>query len=61
VVLSAKCGRSTVEGWTVHDLAQRLGFLPNEPDGLHVRRGNGIHQQHLDLAPERDPIGEQRF
>jgi hypothetical protein len=24
-----------------------------------VRRGNGVCQHHLDLAPGRDPIGEE--
>jgi hypothetical protein len=28
----ALCGSAT-RGWMVHDLAQRLGFLPNESDG----------------------------
>jgi hypothetical protein len=30
------------------------------PDGPHVRRGDKIHQQHLDLAPRRDPVREER-
>jgi hypothetical protein len=29
------------------------------PDGPRVRRGGGIRQQHLDLSPGRDPVGEE--
>jgi hypothetical protein len=35
----------------VCDLAQRREFSADEPDGPRV---------HLDLAPGRDPIGEER-
>jgi hypothetical protein len=30
------------------------------PDGPRVRRGGGSRQQRLDLAPGRDPVGEER-
>jgi hypothetical protein len=52
--------RFVAEGRTVCDLAQRLGFLPDEPDGPRVRRGDIVRQQHLDPAPKRDPVGEER-
>jgi hypothetical protein len=66
-----KCGRSAIEGRTVCDVAQRLGFLPDELDSLRVHRGDGVRQQHLDLglgrdqqhldlAPRRDLVGEER-
>jgi hypothetical protein len=45
---------------TVHDLAQKLGFLSDEPDGPRMRRGDKVHQQHIDLAPGREPTGEER-
>jgi hypothetical protein len=44
----------------VRNLAQGLGFLPDEPDGPRMRRGSGVHWQRLNLAPKRDPIGEER-
>jgi hypothetical protein len=31
------------------------------PDGPRVRRGDGVHRRRLNLAPGRDPIGEERF
>jgi hypothetical protein len=34
--------------------------LVDEPDGLRVRRGGGVRQQHLDLALGRDPAREER-
>jgi hypothetical protein len=46
----------STEARTIHDLAQRLRFLPDEPDGPRVRRGDEICQQHLDLAPRRDTV-----
>jgi hypothetical protein len=39
-----KRGRSVAEGEMIHDLAQRLGFLLDELDGPHVRRGDRIRQ-----------------
>ena len=30
------------------------------PDGLRVLRGGGVHRRRLDLAPGRDPVGEER-
>jgi hypothetical protein len=44
----------------VRDLAQGLGFLPDEPDGPRVRRGGGVRRHRLDLAPGRDPVREER-
>jgi hypothetical protein len=41
------------------DLTQRLGFLPDEPDGPGVRRGSGVRPQHLDLAPGGTPSGRR--
>jgi hypothetical protein len=46
----------------------RLGLLcltagrsaPWGPDGLRVRRGGGSRRRRLDLAPGRDPVGEER-
>jgi hypothetical protein len=32
----------------------------DESDGPRVRRGNKVCQQHLSLAPGRDPVGEER-
>jgi hypothetical protein len=51
----------------VRDLAQRLvpclmGRTVHacRPDGPRVRGGGGVRRQRLDLAPGRDPIGEER-
>jgi hypothetical protein len=44
----------------VHDLAQRLGVLFDDPNDHHVRRGDEVHRRCLDLAPERDLIAEER-
>jgi hypothetical protein len=30
------------------------------PDGPHVRRGGRVRQRRLNLALERDPVGEER-
>jgi hypothetical protein len=30
------------------------------PDGPRVRRDGGSRQRRLDLAPERNPVGEER-
>jgi hypothetical protein len=30
------------------------------PDGPRVRRGGEVHRRRLDLAPRRDPVGEER-
>jgi hypothetical protein len=46
----------------------QLGFLcltagrsaPWGPDGPRVRRGGGSRRRRLDLAPGRDPVGEER-
>jgi hypothetical protein len=53
-------GRSAARGQMVRDLAQGSGSLPNVPDGPRVPRGGGVHRRHLDLAPGRDPVGEER-
>jgi hypothetical protein len=37
-----------------------LGFLPDEPDDPRVRMGGEVRRQRLDLAPGRDPVGEER-
>jgi hypothetical protein len=52
--------RSTARGWTVYDLAQKLGFLPVEPDDPRVCMGGGVHQQRLDLTLGMGPVGEER-
>jgi hypothetical protein len=58
----------------VRDLAQGLVFLPDEPDGPRlvpdgprlvpdgprVRRGGRVRRRRVDLAPRRDPVGEER-
>jgi hypothetical protein len=31
------------------------------PDGPRVRRGGGVRRRRLNLAPGRDPVGEERF
>jgi hypothetical protein len=49
----------SAEARTVRDLAQRLGFLSDESDGLHMRRGDRVHRRRLDLAPG-DLVGEER-
>jgi hypothetical protein len=47
--------------WTVRDLGQEWSFLCVKPDGPHVRRGDNVRLQHLDLNPggtlseRRDP------
>jgi hypothetical protein len=53
--------RSAARGQTVHDLAQGSGSLPDEPDGSRVRRDVGVRRWRLNLAPRRDPVGEERF
>jgi hypothetical protein len=47
-------------GWTVRDLAQGSGSLAHGSDGPRVRRDGGFRQWRLNLAPGRDPIGEER-
>jgi hypothetical protein len=42
---------SLPDGWTVRALG---------PDGPRVRRGGGSRRRRLDLAPGRDPVGEER-
>jgi hypothetical protein len=68
VVLSAQ-GR-TVRGLGLDGPrpGARLGLLcltagrsaPWGPDGPRVRRGGGSRRRRLDLAPGRDPVGEER-
>ena len=62
-----KRGLSMARGQTVRDLAQRLGFLLDEPDGPRLGRmvrtcagAAEFAEQHLDLASGRDPVGEER-
>jgi hypothetical protein len=50
-----RAGRSTT--WR---LAQRLRFMSDKSNGPRVRRGDGVRQQHLNLAPGRDPVEEGR-
>jgi hypothetical protein len=56
-----------MEARTVRDLAQRLvpcltsrTVRAYRPKGPHVRRGGGVRRRRLDLAPGRDPVGEER-
>jgi hypothetical protein len=49
---SATWGRARVSCWTVR--AYRL-------DDPRVRRGGEGRRRRLDLAPGRDPVGEERF
>jgi hypothetical protein len=61
-------GQSVARGRTIRDLAQRLGSCLTSrtictwrADGPRVRRGGGvIRRRHLDLAPGRDLVGEER-
>jgi hypothetical protein len=39
---------------------QRRVFSRPTSDCLHVRKDDGVHQQHMNLAPGRDPIREER-
>jgi hypothetical protein len=62
-----RCGRSTAKGRTVRDLAQRLGFLPDEPDGpiLVVERSARVQgRRSSPTAPgsrsREGPVGEER-
>jgi hypothetical protein len=55
-----RSGRSAARGRMVRDLAQGSSSLSDEPDGPHVRRGGEVRRWRLDLAPGRDPIGEER-
>jgi hypothetical protein len=48
---SPGAGRSAPWGRTVRALG---------PDGPRVRRGGGSRRRRLDLAPGRDPVGEER-
>jgi hypothetical protein len=54
-------------GRTVCDLVQ--GLVPSlmcqtvrawRPDDPRVRRGDGVRRRRLNLAPGRDPVGEER-
>jgi hypothetical protein len=49
-----------VRGRTICNLVQGLVFLPDDPDGPHVRRDDGVRRQRLNLIPRRDPVGEKR-
>jgi hypothetical protein len=57
----------SAEAWTVRDRGPD-GLRPgvearvfaDKPDGPRVRRGDGVCQQHLDLASRRDPVGKER-
>jgi hypothetical protein len=51
-------GWSATRGQTVRDLAQGSGSLPDGPNGPRVHKGGGVRR--LDLAPGRDPVGEER-
>jgi hypothetical protein len=53
-------GRSAARGRMVRDLTQGSGSLPDRPDSPRVRRGGGVHRAGLNLAPWRDPVGEER-
>jgi hypothetical protein len=60
-------GRSARRGRTVRGLAQGLVFLPDGrtvralgPDGQRVCRGGEGSPAAKDLAPGRDPVGEER-
>jgi hypothetical protein len=59
VVLSAEARTIRGQGSDGPWPGTGVGSLPNEPDGPRVCRGGGIHRQRMDLAPERDPIGEE--
>jgi hypothetical protein len=56
-----KRGLSAARGRTVRDLEQGSGPLLDEPDDPHLRRGDGVRRRCTNLAPGRDPIGEERF
>jgi hypothetical protein len=56
-----RCRRSAARGRMVRDLAQGSCSLPDGPDGPRVRRGSGVRRRRLNLAPGRDPVGEERF
>jgi hypothetical protein len=53
-------GQSMARGRTVCDLVQGSGSLPDGLDGRRVRRGGGVRRWCLNLAPGRDPVGEER-
>jgi hypothetical protein len=55
-----EAGRSMARGRMVRDLAQGSGSLPDRPDGPRMHRGGGVHRRRLNLAPRRDPVGEER-
>jgi hypothetical protein len=51
----------------VRDLAQDSGSLPDGPDGGRLEATRSVHAQggrvrrrRLNLAPGRDPVGEER-
>jgi hypothetical protein len=51
----------------VRDLAQVSGSLPGGPDGPRIEpgrsaraRGGGVRRRRLNLAPGRDPVGDER-
>ena len=53
-------GRSAARGRMVRDLVQGLGSWSDEPDGPRVHRGGEVRRRCLNLAPRRDPVGEER-
>jgi hypothetical protein len=55
-----RCGRFMAMSRIVHDLAQGSGSLTDVLDSPRVRRGGRVHRRRLDLAPGRDPVGEER-
>jgi hypothetical protein len=63
-----RCRRSTTEGRTVRDMAQMLGFLPDESDGSALVSGQSARASRQQSSPTtpgsrslgRDPVGEKR-
>jgi hypothetical protein len=53
-------GRSMTEGRTVRNLTQELWFLPSGRTVCACAEATEFAEQHLDLAPGRDPV-EERF
>jgi hypothetical protein len=59
-VLSADARMVCGQGPDGPRLGAGVGFLLDEPDGPRVRRGGGVRWQRMNLAPDRDPVGEER-
>jgi hypothetical protein len=53
-------GRSARRGRTVRGLAQGLVFLPDDRTVRACAGAAEDRQRRLDLAPGRDPVGEER-